>query len=153
MVRRTTKTREADRTFAVKCFNGTWRLLERKRRTLEEDLRMIHMAHASVHHWLVAGKAPNWAIGEWQVSRVYAVLRRPEPALYHAKRCLAVCRKAGLRDFYLAYACEALTRAFLVAGRRREARRFFELAKRAGKAIKEEDDRKLFEQDLRTIRL
>ena len=153
MGRRSTGERAQHRKLAVSLFNGTWRLLEKKRRTPEEDLRMIHMAHASVHHWLAAGKAPNWAIGEWQVSRVYAVLRRPEPALYHAKRCFAVCRKAGLRDFYLAYACEALTRAFLVAGRRREARRFFELAKRAGKAIKEEDDRKLFEQDLKTIRL
>jgi hypothetical protein len=114
---------------------------------------MIHMAHASVYHWLVAGRAPNWAIGEWQVSRVYAVLRRPEPALFHAKRCFAVCRKAGLRDFYLAYACEALARAFLVAGRRRDARKFFELAKRAGQAIEEDDDRELFERDLKTIRL
>lgn len=114
---------------------------------------MIHTVHASAYHWGVVGKAPNWAIGEWQVSRVYSFLRRPEPALYHAKRCLAICNKARLRDFYLAYAYEALARASLLAGRRREARRYLTLGKRAGLAIKEDEDRELFEKDIASIRL
>ena len=153
MARRLTGEKAQHRKFAVEFFNGTWRLLEKRRRTPEEDLRMVHMAHASRYHWGVIGKPTNWAIGEWQVSHVYAVLRRGEPALYHAKRGLAVCHKAGLRDFYLAYAHEALARASLVAGRRGDARRHLARAKRAGSTIKEADDRKLFERDIATIRL
>ena len=49
---------------------------------------MIHAAHASRYHWSKVGTNANLARGEWQVSRVYTVLDRAEPALYHAHRCL-----------------------------------------------------------------
>ena len=53
---------------------------------------MIHAAHAARYHWSKVGTKANLARGEWQVSRVYTVLERPEPALYHAHRCLAYAR-------------------------------------------------------------
>ncbi len=117
MARRTTAAdRMVHRRFAVELFNDTWKLLEKKRRTADEEDRMVNGAHASRYHWGIAGGPENWAIGEWQVSRVYAVLRRPEPALHHASRCLALCRRHRLGDFVLAYAHEALARTHAVAG-------------------------------------
>ncbi|HKZ48392.1 MAG TPA: hypothetical protein VJ397_06345, partial [Thermoplasmata archaeon] len=68
------------RRFAVESFNATWKLVLKKRRTRADDVRMVHLAHASSHHWGIAGGPRNWAIGEWQVSHVYAFLRRAEPA-------------------------------------------------------------------------
>ena len=50
---------------------------------------MIHSAHATRCHWGKVGTAANRARGEWQVSRVCATLGGAEPALYHARRCLA----------------------------------------------------------------
>jgi hypothetical protein len=47
---------------------------------------MLHMAHASRFHWEQVGTPANLARGEWLCSRVYAVLRRPEPCLHHAAR-------------------------------------------------------------------
>ncbi|MEK6851483.1 MAG: hypothetical protein AABY30_02980, partial [Candidatus Thermoplasmatota archaeon] len=70
------------RKLGVDLFNATWTLLEKKR-TRDEDVKMVHMAHASRHHWAQVGTPSNLAVGEWQVSHVYAVLRRAEPALYH----------------------------------------------------------------------
>lgn len=32
-------------------FNGVWTLLENPSRTPDDDLLMIHMAHASRYHW------------------------------------------------------------------------------------------------------
>jgi hypothetical protein len=152
MARRpTAQARKAHRKFAIECFNDTWTLIVKKHRTHDEDLRMVHMAHASRYHWSIAGGAKQAAIGEWQVSHVYAILRRPEPALVHAQETLRQCRKGGMQDFPLAYAYEALARASLVGGRRRDAARFLERARNAGRRIREEEDREQFFRDLKTL--
>lgn len=140
-----------ERRLAADCFNGTWKLLEKRRRTADEDVRMIHMAHASRHHWAAVGTAENLAIGEWQISRVYVVLGRPEPALFHANECLRVCRKGRVGGFPLAYAYEALARASVLSGRRTDAARYVRLGEAAGNRIPEKADRDLFFRDLRTV--
>jgi len=130
-----------ERAIAVELFNEVWRLLEKPRRSKADADRMVHAAHASRHHWGEVGTPVNVAIGEWQVSHVYAVLRRAEPATYHAKRCLALCREHGIGDFPLAFAYEALARADALAGRRGDLRRHLAAAERAGRRIAEEEDR------------
>lgn len=136
---------------AAQLFNATWRLMEKSRRTKEDDDTMIHMAHASRYHWSVAGGAREAAIGEWQISRVYALLRRPEPSLYHAQRSLEICEARKVGDFPLAYAYEALARAFALAGKLRLREACLKLAKAAGAKIAEQEDRELFFRDLRTV--
>ena len=80
------------RKLAADLFNHTWTLLEKPDRTAAEDDEMIHSAHASRYHWgeVGVGEQVNLARGEWQCSRVYAVLGRAEPALWHASRCVAI---------------------------------------------------------------
>lgn len=148
---RTMTEREWHRKQAAALFNHVWRLLEKKRRTRDEDDEMIHAAHASRYHWGVLRKPVRMAIGEWQISHVYAVLKRPEPSMYHAKRNLAICRQRRIGDFPLAFAYEALARAANLAGRRQERDRYLRLGHAAGRHIREEDDRKLFYSDLATI--
>ena len=143
--------RRSHRKLAASCFNRTWTLLLKKRRSRADDLDMIHTAHASRYHWGLVGKPINLAIGEWQISRVYATLRRPEPSLYHAKRSLEVCRSHGIRDFPLAFAYEALARAYAVAGDARGMKRFLGHARATAKTIKDEEDRKVLFDDLATI--
>ncbi len=140
------------RKMAASLFNEVWRLLETKR-TPHDDDRMIHAAHASRYHWGEVGRPVNLAIGEWQVSHVYAVLGRPEPATYHARRCLAVCKENGIEDFPLAFAYEALARADAVAGRKRDLRTHLALAREAGSRIQEREDREGLFRDLKTIRI
>ena len=83
------------RKLAADLFNHTWTLLEKPDRTPAEDDEMIHSAHASRFHWGEVGEPFNLARGEWQCSRVYAVLGRAEPALWHARRCLAINEANG----------------------------------------------------------
>lgn len=136
---------------AARLFNSTWELLEKKGRTKAERDTMIHMAHASRYHWGVVGGPKELAIGEWQISRVYAVLDRPEPAVYHAQRSLEICEDNGVDDFPLAYAYEALARAFAIGGKTRLRTACIELARTAGAKIAEDDERAQFFKDLRTI--
>jgi len=131
------------RRLAVDLFNHVWTLLDLETRTPEQGDEMLHAAHASRHHWSEVGTAANLARGEWQCSRVYAVLGRAEPALYHARRCLAYCDQGEVEDWDAPFAYEALARAYAVAGAWDEAARCEEEAGRLGAEIVDEEDREL----------
>ncbi|SEM85835.1 MerR family transcriptional regulator [Streptacidiphilus jiangxiensis] len=140
-----------ERRMAVDLFNGVWRLLEKEDRSVEEDDRMLHMAHASRHHWGQVGAPVNLSRGEWQCSRVYCVLGRAEPALHHARRGLEICREHGIGDWDLAYAYESLARACAVAGDKEQARAWTEQALAAAEDIAQDEDRELVLSDLESI--
>ena len=142
---------DQQRQLAATLFNHVWSLLDRTDRSTDEDAEMLHAAHASCFHWLQVGTAVNAARGEWQCSRVYAVLERPEPALVHARRCLAICEEHGIADFDLAFAYEALARGHAVAGDHDEAARWLELGRTASAAIADDEDRALVLADLDSV--
>ncbi len=146
-----TPEREWHRKFAASLFNWTWTLLEKKHRTREEDDEMVHAAHASRFHWGKVGTPVNFARGDWQISRVYSVLERPEPALFHARRCLDQCEKEKIGDFDLAFAYEALARASAVGGNMKDCKKYIAIAKEIGERIKEKEDKDLFFSDVKTV--
>lgn len=133
-------------------FNTVWTLLDQPNRSMDDDDLMVHTVHAMMLHWLQVGTPVNFARGEWQLSRVYAVLGRTEGAMRHAERCLAICQEDGIVGFDLAFAYEALARAHAVAGNTAQTSRFLILAEQAGRDIAEHDDRKILFDDLQTIR-
>ena len=142
-----------ERLLGAQLFNETWRLMEKEGRTRADDDRMIHTAHASRYHW---GQVPDvtpahLARGEWQISRVYTVLERPEPALHHAQRVLDLCQENGIGDWDLAFAYEALARARAVAGNAELAREYTDQALAAAEDIADDEDRDLVLADLETI--
>ena len=139
---------EEERSLAKQLFNDVWTLLERPDRTPDDDDTMMHAAHASRYHWGEVGLPINLVRGEWQCSRVYAVLGRAEPAAYHARRCLAHCERHAIRGFDRGFAYEALARAAKLAGDRVEAKRMVELAREEAGDVKEDEDRKLLLDDL-----
>jgi len=135
------------RQLGVDLFNEVWRLM----RTREDDDRMLHAAHASRYHWGEASECTpaNLSRGEWQVSRVYTVLGLTEPALRHAYRCLDLCEAHGIGDWDLAYAYEAIARAYKLAGKGPEAEAYKTLA--AEVPIADPDDREHLGEDLATL--
>jgi hypothetical protein len=138
-----------ERRLAADLFNGVWSLLETENRSQDDDDRMLHMAHASRHHWGTVGTPANLARGEWLCSRVYAVLGRAEPSLHHARRVLEICERHGIGDWDLAFAHEAIARAQSLAGQTEAARD----AVRAARAvvIAGDEDRELLAADLATL--
>jgi DNA-binding transcriptional MerR regulator len=144
-------TPEEERRLAADLFNHTWELLETPDRSGAQDDRMIHAAHASRFHWDRVGQASNLIAGEWQCSRVYAVLGRAEPSAWHARRALAGCDDAEITGFLRAASNEALARALLVAGDRAGAAEAEAAAWSAAEAIDDEEDRQIFEQDMASL--
>ncbi len=136
----------------IALFNATWTLMEKENRTRDEDDNMLHMAHASRYHWGASGAdAAHLARGEWQCSRVYAILGRSEPSLHHARRVLDLCEENGIGGFDLAFGYEALARGHAVAGDAEQARACTERALAAAGDIAEDDDRELLLSDLESI--
>jgi hypothetical protein len=146
-------TPEDERQLAVDLFNHAWTLLELPERTPEQEDELVHASHASRHHWAQVGTAANVARGEWQLSRVYATLGRPEPALHHARRCLAYCEASpdAVADWDRPFAYEALARAHGVAGQTDEAANAEAKARELGAQIEDPEDRELLEKDLATL--
>ncbi len=142
---------EFHKKLAVDSFNLVWSLLDKKDRTREEDDQMVHAAHASRFHWGQIGTPLEFERGEWQISRVYSVLKKPESAVYHAVRCLEICKENQIADFDIAFAYEAMARANAVAGDYSESKKYAQLAKEAGEKIEEEDNRKYFFSELDTV--
>jgi hypothetical protein len=143
--------KDLHRKFAVACFNDTWDLIEKGDRTPEENANMIHLAHASRYHWSQIGTPLNFARGDWQISRVYAILGQGENALTYAKSSLHICIENKIGDFDLAFAYEAATRAFSILGDAAMKDKHLVLAKEAGEAISKEEDKKYFFHELATI--
>jgi hypothetical protein len=142
---------EQHRALAVGLFNDVWELLGTPDRTRELDGQMLHAAHASRFHWGMVGGPQQWAVGEWQCSRVYAVLGRGEPALHHARESLLICEETGLGDWVLAAAYEALARASGVAGDASGQASWLAKARQAVLAIADAEDREVIEADLATL--
>jgi hypothetical protein len=140
------------RALAVGLFNYTWTLLENPDRTQEQDDEMLNAAHASRYHWGEVGEAVNLSRGEWQVSRVYSVLGRGEPAPVPRPALRRDQRGNDAReDWELGSAYEAMARASAVAGDLAgrdewKSRAVAELAK-----IKDAEDRQVLEQDIATL--
>lgn len=124
--------KDLQRQFAVDCFNGTWDLIEKTDRTPADDSRMIHMTHASRFHWGEIGKPLNVARGDWQISRVYAILGQGKNALTYAKNCLHLTIEHDFGDYDLAFAYEAALRAYAVLGDAEKTDKYLSLAREAG---------------------
>jgi DNA-binding transcriptional MerR regulator len=147
--------RASHRELAVALFNHVWSLMEVADRTPAQNDELIHAAHASRFHWSRAegSQAVNLGRGEWQCSRVYAVLGRGEPAIWHARRCLAYAEtpEGGQEDWDLAAAYEAMARAYAVAGDLATAAEWKAKAAAALDAVADQDDRDVIEGDLATL--
>jgi DNA-binding transcriptional MerR regulator len=145
------------RQLGVDLFNHVWTLIEKPDRTAAETDEMIHAAHASRYHWSHAGTGVNLARGEWQCARVYSVLGRGEPALWHAGRCLELAQAATAageaESWDLPAAYEALARAHAIAGDRAAALEWRDRAREALAGISEAEDREIIEGDIATLPL
>jgi DNA-binding transcriptional MerR regulator len=150
------ETLDADthRQIGAQLFNHVWSLLETEGRTTEQDDEMLHAAHASRWHWGQTGVPDihqRLAVGEWQCSRVYAVLGRGEPSLHHARRCVELIDAGGMEDWVTASAYEGMARASRTAGDRAAFEEWRARAHAAMAEISDAEDREVIENDLATL--
>ncbi len=108
--------REWHRSQAREANNGIYGLLDEVGASADHADRLLHQVHAAAYHWGIAGTIEHRARAEYLCSRVHAYLGRPESALQHAHRCRELIEEAGMVDWDLAFAHEALARASACAG-------------------------------------
>ena len=110
---------------AVSYNNDVWRLFESEhaRRPEVRQLALLS-AYASAFHWeLEPGKMSiNTVRLLWLISRAWAVVGNGEECLRYARLTFEAVNDLGVGDFDLAYAHEALARAYAALGRFDEAR-------------------------------
>jgi hypothetical protein len=113
---------------AIDLFNLTWDLIEKQERTESDDDTMLYAAMASRYHWGIVGTPLNFARGEWQISRVYAILGKGKAALHHARKSEKLCLEHELGPFDLGFAYEARARAHAVSSETADQERYIGLA-------------------------
>ncbi len=129
----------AHKHFSITCFNKTWELMEKESRTPEEDMQMIQLSTSSLWHWTQRNDCAsnNLFGGNWQISRVYAILGNGSEALKYADLALQFGKQAG--PFHEAYGYEALARAEHVAGNTETARRHIQSARTVAARVEDEN--------------
>ncbi|EEA92381.1 hypothetical protein [Pseudovibrio sp. JE062] len=138
---------------AIELNQRAWALLEKEGRSPEDNDEMLHVAHASLWHWLQIGTKANHQRGLWLVGRVHVLLENREAAMRYARQTMDMteAHQDDMADFDHAYASELLARATLLSGEEGEAAVLFERAARLGQLIHGEQNRKIFFSDLEAI--
>ena len=144
---------ELHRALGAGLYNRCWDLMEVEDRTQDQDDELIATAHASAWHWRQVGHTANQSRAHWMCSRVYAVLGRSEPAIYHARRCVEIVEAGGegIEDWDAPGAYEAMARALAVGGDLDGAAEWKARAAAGAAAIAEVHDRTAIEGDLATL--
>jgi hypothetical protein len=138
--------------FSAYCFNKTWDNMEKDGgRSSEENIEMLHTAIASLWHWSQRADVTheNLSVGYWQVSRVYCLIKQPHNARRYGLLSLEYAR--NLSPFFKGYAYETLARAEMIADNRVIMKVYLEKARATLGQIKDEEEKKLIENDLETV--
>jgi hypothetical protein len=143
---------EFHKKIAISTNNGIWPTLDKEKPSKEELEEALHMAHTSMYHWSKIGQPINKARAEYMISRVNYALGWAQPALYHAEQCLKITEATGIGDFDLAFAYEALARAYSIAGKKSECKKYLQLSQKAIDDIKGQEDRKICQSELDKVK-
>lgn len=136
------------RTFAPRAFNHTWTLLDETELTREQEEEMLASTFAQRHHWYKVGEPKNWAVADWQVSRVAAVLGYAELSRRFGARSLELAQEHDLGPFVTGFAHEAIARAAADVDDVETFTEHLELAKAALPEIEDDSERETLEADL-----
>jgi len=149
-------TEDLHRKFGVEGNNATWRELDAggpgPDASDDDRALFLYRAYASAYHWMETetATAANLARGEHLIARAAVAVGEPETAIRHATRCrdLCVANPDVVEDWDLAFAEEALARAHAASGDSATATSHHAEASRLGAAVTDEDDRKVFLDEL-----
>lgn len=146
---------EFHRQTAKKCFNETWDYLDKKNRDANDQQQMLHLAHTARYHWTFIDapkdeRMKHFAVGDWQISRVYAALNQPHLALHFAKSALEIMQKNNLSGI-LHTGYEGMAHAYAIAKDNQSARDYVskareQLDKAAGLSA---EDKKVYSDQIR----
>lgn len=139
------------RRFAVECNNRAWDLISKPDRTPADNRDMLYLAYASAFHWSKVGTPLHDARAEVTLAHVHALLGHGEMSLHYAQRCLAFFESNAGEDWDIAFAHAEVAHAAAAMGDAELHAKHYAAAKARGAAIKEDEDRRVFEEELARI--
>ena len=143
---------EFHKKMAIQNNNGIWPTLDKDDPTDSELEEAMHMAHAARYHWSKVGTVVNVVRAEYMLARVYAHMKRSEPALFHAIRGLELAKEGETndewKDWDMPFIYEALARAHAAAGNKSECKKYKKLAQKATDVVEDEEDKKICQGEL-----
>lgn len=143
---------EFHKKMAVQNNNSIWPTLDKENPTDADLEEAMHMAHAARYHWSKVGTVVNAVRAEYMLARIYAHMRRSEPALFHANRGFELAKDAKneneWKDWDMPFIYEALARAHAAAGNKDECKRYKDLAQKSTDAVEEKEDRQVCQGEL-----
>lgn len=142
---------------AIQFNNGIWPALDNDHPTDEELEEAMHMAHAARYHWSKVGTIVNAVRAEYMLARIYAHMKRSEPALFHANRGLELAKEAektdeNWKDWDMPFIYEALARVHAVAGNKSDCEKYTKLAQKSIDAIAGKEDREVCQGELDKVK-
>ena len=141
---------ELHKKIAIKTNNEVWNYLTKDKRSEKENHTMITSAYTSFYHWSIIGKPINLQRGYWLISHVFSVIGKSDFAIYYAEKCMTITKKHKFVDFDLAYAYEALARAYASKGNSEKFAKYYKNALNAAEKIEKKENKTLFMNDLKT---
>lgn len=137
---------QAHRWFAVEYNNTTWDLLEMTDRTNQENLVMMHTAHASSLHWQEAGTEIHQLRSYYLLTYVYSAVGNGAAATLYGEQTLELLEQKpeGIADWDVAFVYDALSKAYRTAGKSDEEAHYRALAQEAENNIADADDRAIY---------
>jgi len=140
------------RYFSGNCFNKTWEFIDNPNRTDEDNLSMLQTAMASLWHWTQRedAKSQNLSVGNWQVSRVFALMGQADNARKYAEVSLKYSE--GCEPFYIGFAYEALARAEMAARNQEKMNEYLKKAHELAKKVEDPEDKEVLMGDLNSIK-
>lgn len=136
------------RTFAPMAYNQTWLLLDRDELSRDQEVEMLTSSFAQRYHWRAVGTPRNWAIADWQISRVAAVLGYADLARRFGEHSLQTCLENELDAFVTGFAHEALARAAADVDDVETFTEHLALAREKATEIEDPEERDVLESDL-----
>ena len=148
---------EFHKKIAAQTNNGIWPALDKEDPTEEELEEAMHMAHTARYHWSKVGTIVNAVRAEYMLARIYAHMKRSEPALFHANRGLELAKEAektdeNWKDWDMPFIYEVVARAHAAAGNKKDCKKFKELAQKATDAVAGEEDKKICQGELDKVK-
>lgn len=122
-------------------------------RTPEQDQQLLEASYASLWHWRQRHDVTpaKLSVGYWQLSRIYALLRRPAEAALYGRWCRESASAADVPPFFRGYAEEALARAAALDGDATAASEHLREARRWAEQITNAAEKQALLDDLATI--
>ena len=133
-------------------FNKTWEYIDMKDRTEKQNEEMINTALSSREHWSHVGNASNFAIGDWQISKVYTLVGNGEKALEYAKKGFDNALETN-DAFLIAFAYESIARSYMVLRDKENLEINLLKAEEVAKEIDDKGNREYLLGELKTIAL